>query len=235
MAPEPAYWRGFEPGALDFFEELAAHNERSWFLANKDRYERSVKAPMMDLVADLSTALAAHDVPLFGDPKRALFRINRDVRFSRDKRPYKTVVSAVLSRDGEKRSPGLFYVQFGPNECLAAMGFYQPEPPLLAAMRARILARRGPWQTILRRLEAEGLPLSRSEAAARLPRGLNAAQAGDLAPDLKLRSFVVVRRLSDADATDPGLVERLAALARSGLPLLEFGWSALADLHPKAS
>ena len=90
MAPPPPF-TGFGPEALGFLRDLAREQDRAWFLANKDRYEATIRAPMASLVAALSNVLAARRIPLRGDPQRAMFRIQRDVRFSRDKRPYKTL------------------------------------------------------------------------------------------------------------------------------------------------
>jgi uncharacterized protein (TIGR02453 family) len=80
----PAPFNGFGPGALPFFHDLGANQTRDWFLANKAVYEGQVRAPLAALVEALAFAFAAHDIPLTGDPKRALFRIHRDVRFSKD-------------------------------------------------------------------------------------------------------------------------------------------------------
>jgi uncharacterized protein (TIGR02453 family) len=79
----PEHFHGFPKGALRFFDALAANNSAEWFHAHKADYERDLRSPMSDLVVDLSADLAHRDLPLSGDPKRALFRINRDIRFSK--------------------------------------------------------------------------------------------------------------------------------------------------------
>ena len=222
-----AHFRGFGPEALAFFEWLAAENTRDWFLAHKADYERAVKGPAMDLVADLNTAFAGRDVPLHGDPKRALFRINRDVRFARDKSPYKTNVSAVLTRSGDKRDQGLFYVQHGVGGSFAAAGFYALEPDALAAFRSRIVEHPQVWRKVEQDLAKAGLALSRESAAARLPRGFKADDVGDLAEALKLKSFTVGLPLDTHAVSSPALVEHLAGFAAKAMPLLHFGWRAL--------
>ena len=136
-SPEPGF-DGFAPDALDFFTEFVDHQTRDWFLENKERYEQSIREPLGRLVASLSLAFAAHDIPLFGDPKSSLFRINRDVRFSKHKRPYKTNASAVLTSDGTKRSQGLVYIHLAPEGCFAAAGFYALEPDDLEHSRDRL-------------------------------------------------------------------------------------------------
>ncbi len=237
MTDLPLQFRGFGPDAFAFLESLAANNSREWFLPRKADYDRDLKGPMMDLVADLSTAFAARGVPLSGDPRTALFRVNRDVRFSRDKSPYKTVVSAVLTRDGTKgrRARGLFYVQVGLDRALAALGFHGLEPDDLSTFRTRIARGRGEWRKVEASLAKAGLALSRDDAAARLPRPFHAEEVGDLADALKLKSYTVSRPLTRDDVADPALVGRLAAFAAEGRPLLDFGWDALGGTGTDAS
>ena len=98
---------GFGPKALPFFKALAFHQSREWFEANRETYESAVKGPMGDLVEDVAERLGRSKIPIKGDRKSSLFRIHRDVRFSKDKSPYKTNAGAVITRDGGKDSPGL--------------------------------------------------------------------------------------------------------------------------------
>lgn len=229
---EPGPFEGFAPRALDFFNELEAHQTRDWFLANKDRYERLIREPLGQLVGSVALAFAVHDVPLTGDAKTSLFRINRDVRFSNDKRPYKTNASAVLTRDGIKRSQGLVYIHLAPDECFVAAGFYQLEPEQLEAFRRRILDRRKDWYAVTAALDDAGLSLSRDGAMIRLPRGYDADTVGDLADDIRLKSFVVTQPIDRAAIETPELIDTIVALAQMVEPLLHFGWSALATLAP---
>jgi uncharacterized protein (DUF2461 family) len=105
---------GFATADLAFLTGLAAHNDRDWFTANRAVYDDRLKPTLAALIAALNEAFAARDLSLAGDPKKSVFRIHRDVRFSKDKRPYKTHVSATLTRDGQKLSPGLVYVHIEP-------------------------------------------------------------------------------------------------------------------------
>jgi uncharacterized protein (TIGR02453 family) len=157
VAPAPRQpFEGFGPGALDFFTVLAAHQTRAWFLANK----------------------ATHDIPLTGDAKRSLFRIHRDVRFSRDKSPYKTNAGATLTRDGAKMARGVLYIQVGGAEgSFMAVGFYGPEPKDLHAIRAAIAADPDRWLGLQAALAGAGLAFSMTAAQTRPPRGLDAPQA----------------------------------------------------------
>jgi uncharacterized protein (DUF2461 family) len=105
---------GFAAPDLAFLTGLAAHNDREWFTAHRAVYDERLKPTLSALIDALNGAFAARDLPLAGDPKKSVFRIHRDVRFSKDKRPYKTHVSATLTRDGQKLSPGLVYVHIEP-------------------------------------------------------------------------------------------------------------------------
>ena len=129
---------GFSPAAFAFFAGLREHNEPDWFKPRKAVYEAEVVAPFRSLLAALGEALAAAGVPLVGDPVRGLFRIYRDVRFSPDKRLYKTHQGAVLTRSGNKRDPGLLYLHLEPGEVdgqpvrsqkKIALGLKPPPPP----------------------------------------------------------------------------------------------------------
>jgi uncharacterized protein (DUF2461 family) len=108
------FFPGFAAADLAFLTGLAAHNDRDWFTANRAVYDDRLKPILAALIDALNGAFAARDLPLAGDPKKSVFRIHRDVRFSKDKRPYKTHVSATLTRDGQKLSPGLVYVHIEP-------------------------------------------------------------------------------------------------------------------------
>jgi uncharacterized protein (TIGR02453 family) len=226
-SPVPGF-EGFAPGALDFFTELDAHQSRDWFLENKARYEQSIREPLGRLVASLSLAFAARDIPLLGDPKSSLFRINRDVRFSKDKRPYKTNAGAVLTRDGVKQSQGLVYIHIDPAGSFAAAGFYAPEPSDLERFRRRILSAPQAWEAVEATLNAAGLTLSREGMATRLPRGFTADQVGAHAEVIRLKSFIVRRPLPQAELVSPALIDRIVELAAGSQALLEFGWAALA-------
>lgn len=105
---------GFAPADLAFLSNLAAHNDRDWFTAHRAVYDDVLKPALGALIADASTACAARGLALGGVPNRSQFRIHRDVRFSKNKAPYKTHLSAVLTRDGLKMSPGMAYIHIEP-------------------------------------------------------------------------------------------------------------------------
>lgn len=110
---------GFAATDLAFLTALAAHNDRDWFAANRAAYDDGLRPALAALIAALNPVLDAKGLPLRGDPKKSLFRIHRDTRFSNDKRPYKSHVSAVVTRAGPdvewaKTSPGMVYIHIEP-------------------------------------------------------------------------------------------------------------------------
>ena len=227
-AQQDAAFTGFGPRWAEFFHGLAEHQTKDWFEANRNVYEEQVLSPLRKLVAALTFAFEVADLPLRGDPKTSLFRLNRDIRFSKDKRPYKTNAAALLTRDGTKTSPGLLYLHIKPGGSFAALGFHMPAPPQLAALRAGIVANPARWRDLEATLAKAGLTLSREEVLIRLPKGFVEDDVADVADALKLKSFVVSRELPQAALQGPALVDDIVAFARAGLPLLSFGWSALA-------
>jgi uncharacterized protein (TIGR02453 family) len=226
-APPDDGFGGFGPQALGFLKALGFHQNREWFLENKHLYESEIREPMAALVASLSAELARRGVGLTGDPKRSVFRIHRDVRFTKEKHPYKTHCGAALSRDGGKNSAGVLYIHVAPEGSFAAAGFYHPEPPQLAALRGAIVAAPKRWHAIEQGLDTAALTLSSENAMTRLPRGFERHAGSPLAETLKRRSFIVHRELSAASLRRATLVGTIADFAAAAEPLLRFGWSAI--------
>ena len=123
-----------------FFKELAKNNNKEWFDANRKRYESSVKRPFEVFVADAIKRIGKQDKSIAIEPKEAIFRINRDIRFSKDKTPYKLNTSAIISPDGRKdhATPGIYF-ELGPENVRFYGGAYQPEKDQLERIRTAIM------------------------------------------------------------------------------------------------
>jgi len=121
----------------EFFKELAANNHKDWFDENRTRYKNTVKEPFENFIADLVQELSKYDADLKGvDPKKTIFRINRDIRFSKDKSPYKLNRSAAISKGGKKDRAGAgIYVQLGPEMVALAGGAYEMHKEQLMQLR----------------------------------------------------------------------------------------------------
>jgi len=130
---------GFPPEALGFLRQLRRHNNRSWFLERKETYENQVKAPMVELVSALGRELLSYAPEMVVEPSRAIYRIYRDVRFSPDKRPYKTHIAAIFTPRGISKHAGAsLYFHVSPEEVLIAGGVYMPGSTELLAIRRHI-------------------------------------------------------------------------------------------------
>jgi len=129
----------FSPDILDFFAELELNNDRSWFEANKKRYESSVKRPMENFAGGVIERMQAIDPAINMTPKDAVFRIYRDVRFSKDKSPYKTNAGLYVSSSGRDHHgrPGIYF-HVDARQMGIASGFYQPQPAHVKAIRLLI-------------------------------------------------------------------------------------------------
>ena len=131
----------FTPDFNQFFKDLAKNNNKEWFDANRKRYETSVKQPFEAFVTEAIKRIAKHDKAMSAlQAKEAIFRINKDIRFSKDKTPYKLETSAIISPAGRKDHavPGIYFA-FGPEHVKFYGGCYQPEKEQLFAIREAIL------------------------------------------------------------------------------------------------
>ncbi len=227
-----ARFQGFGPQALNFFKALAFHQSKEWFSANRAIYECDVKAPLIELIEALTAEFAARDLALKGAGEKSIFRMNRDIRFSKDKSPYKTHAGAVLTRDGSKNAPGLFYIHIAPEGSFAAAGFYRPEAALLAAIRSAIASAQDRWLAIEHSLAAAGLELSSEDRVTRLPKGFDPKQIEAVVHALRLKSFIVRKPLPPKSIFSPRLPLELADFAETSSPLLNFGWAAI-EMAPR--
>ena len=222
-------FQGFGPEALPFFKALAFHQTKEWFEENRGTYERAVKGPMGDLVEAMATRLAEAKIPIKGDRKTSLFRIYRDVRFARNKDPYKTNAGAAMTRTGSKNDPGVLYFHLSPEECFFAAGFYQPEPPALAKLREAAARAPNPYKAMIAKLAKAKLPLSEEDALKRTPRGFEAVDDPAILAAARRRHFICRRTVPEKAILEPALAESFCAFAGDAMPLLEWGWDALTD------
>ncbi len=228
MTPELVPFRGFSPTGLQFLRDLANNNNREWFQARKAIYQTELQDVLRDLVVRTTQLLQKAKVPLRADPKRSLFRIYRDIRFSPDKRPYKTHVSAVFDRELTKGGDGILYVHIDPTRSFAALAFYQPATAKLTRLREAIVDERKRFLKVLDQLNSRDLVLSSDEdALKRVPRGFEEFAESDIAWLLKHRSFVVRQTLPETLIESSDLPKALVEFTLAGLPFLKFGWEAL--------
>jgi uncharacterized protein (TIGR02453 family) len=222
-------FQGFGADALPFFKALAFHQSREWFEANRATYESAVKGPMAALVEDVSARLAKAKIPIKGDRKSSVFRIHRDVRFSANKDPYKTNAGVALTRSGAKGDPGVLYFHLSPEECFFAAGFYMPEPDQLSQLRGSTGRAPKAFKAMTAKLANTALRLSDEDSLKRAPRGFEAIDDPEIAAAIRLKSLICLRPVTARAIKSPALADKFCAFARDALPLLKWGWDALAD------
>lgn len=226
---------GFAPESLKFLKGLKRHNEKPWFEANRAVYERAVKEPLRRLAEELDVRFATLAPEFVAPPKRALFRIHRDVRFSKDKSPYKTHAALwVFHRDagrgvgrsvGEAHGGAGFYFHLEPGASMVAAGYWMPPRPALNIIRERLLEDHRPFVKLLkspaftRRFggltdDEPGVKLTR------VPRGV--APDHPAAELLRFNSFTASRMLTDAEALSPKLVDHILKDYAALLPMVRW-------------
>ena len=223
-------FEGFRPAAFQFLRDLARNNKADWFEANRDVYEREVRGPMRLLVETLDARLGEIAPEIVGDPRRSMFRIHRDIRFSRDKSPYKTNAGVWLyhrdagrkvGREGEGGGAG-FYFHIDATTCFMAGGIWMPARPALLRIREAIAVQ----PTVLKRLtSAPGFRrrfdgLGEEPKLRRVPQGFPPDHPA--AEWLKLQSFTARAAIEPSVVTSPRLVDRLCRDFELLVPLVRW-------------
>lgn len=223
---------GFGEKAIPFLKALDFHQSREWFQENRDLFEGELRKPLGDLVETLSERFAAAGLGLRGDRKKSLFRINRDVRFSKDKRPYNSHLSAILSPDGTKMEQGVFFFYLGLDACFAAVAWWQPEATMLQAMRRAIETKPEQFRKLVVALKKGKLELGTQGAMKRMPRGFEHVADPDLSTAIRNRHFVVRQEIDPASIHTPQLADMLVDFATRARPLLDWGRAIQGTLVP---
>lgn len=214
---DPLAFTGFTLDLMRFYRQLARNNERGWFEANRPRYESAVRAPMRALVEEMDVRLARIAPEIVGDPRRSLFRIHRDVRFSRDKSPYKTHAACwFFHRDagrqvGQEADAGSagFYFQISPTETFLGAGIWRPPRGSLGRIRDALaedpegFAAAADTPALRRRFGG----LDEEQMLTRLPRGHPPGHPAERW--LRYQSFTLGRELSPEEALSPRLATTL--------------------------
>ena len=223
----------FSPKALTFLRALKRNNDREWFKARKDEYERVVRAPMIEMIERLAVDFRAFAPDLLASPKASLYRIYRDTRFSDDKTPLKTHISAIFPHRGLPKHQGAgLYVEVTPKWVWVGGGMYAPDTSQLHAEREHIAANFRRLRAIVEspsfrrtagRLEGEKLQ--------RVPRGFDASH--EAVEYLKFRQFLAGREFPASFATRPRFYAGMLTVFRAIAPLIKFLNEPLVGRHPQ--
>ena len=221
----PAF-SGFGPEFWDFFDDLKAHNDRDWFQANKSRYQEKVVAPISAFISAIAPGLREISPHYNADPrpnKGSMFRIYRDVRFSKDKRPYKEHAAAQfrhrLGKDAH--APG-FYVHLEKGNILYGGGIWVPPGDALARIRQRIAAKPDTWRRVI---EDPGITKIfggiHGDSLTRPPRGFDADTPH--LQDIKRKSFFAMKNAGPSKiVTKAGFVDEVLETFAAATPLMHF-------------
>ncbi len=215
------------PDVFTFFEELAINNNREWFMDNKSRWEY-IREEFVELTGEIIEALYPLD-PSIGrpDPKRCVYRIYRDLRFSPDKRPYKTHISFFLSSGGIRRSgaPG-YYMQIGQEDyglhgsCNLGGGIFMPEKDTLAAIRQEIFYNTDEFLAIMNDKKYKkyfGDTFFCQKRLSRVPKGYPADwKYADL---LKYSDYCTMHEVENSVVLSDKFKERLVEIFKASIPL----------------
>ena len=216
-------FEGFGPDAYKFLRALDFHQSREWFAENRALYETQLRAPLLAFCAEAAERARGVGLDMRFDPKKGPFRINRDVRFSKDKRPYNRHVSAVLTRDGTKGCLGVLYVHVGLDEQMFGAGYWALPKDELALFRRSIVEHPHRYRDVLAALAAKGVALDEDEALKRLPRGWDDPGEDDLRHALRLKGFTAMETWPAPEAHSRALLDRFEAYARKVKPLIGWG------------
>jgi uncharacterized protein (TIGR02453 family) len=208
-----------------FLNALKKNNDREWFVEHKKEYEEHLKDPALRIISAFAPELKKMS-PHFMATPRSLFRIHRDVRFSKDKSPYKTHVGLHFRHDRAKdaHAPG-FYLHVEPGSAFVGVGIWRPHGTALRAIREHIVEEPAAWKRASR---AKAFTTVFDLSGDRLKRPPNDFDTEHpLIEDLKWKDYIGVAELPDSFATDPGLPKALAKMFKAGTPFMRFLCNAL--------
>lgn len=211
------------PSTLKFLKDLEQNNNKPWFDAHRPQYEVA-KADFYALVEKLIPAIAKFDAPI-GQlvVKQCVFRINRDVRFSKNKAPYKNNMACYFNQAGKSGLGAGYYLHIEPGNSFAAGGIWAPEPQVLAGIRQEIDYNFAGLKKIIenknfKKIFTEGL--STNEKLVRPPKGYD--ENNPAIDFLKMKSFIVSKPFADADLQDKNFVPTVAKTFSTMKPLIDF-------------
>ena len=219
----------FGPAALQFLRGLAAHNDKQWFEAHRSDYEQEVREPMQELIDEMLMRFRDFAPEIGGDPKRCMFRINRDVRFSKDKSPYKTHAACWFHHRGASRRVGSegdegsagFYFHLEPGgRSMVGAGLWMPPRQQLNRIRDSIAEKPAQFDRMARALPKRFGGLDDESVLKRMPRGY--PEDHPAAKWLRYQSFTSGRTLTDSDVTGKRLPALLAREYEALLPLVRW-------------
>lgn len=216
--------RYFTPATFSFLSQLDANNNRAWFDEHRQTYEDVVRTPALDFIDAMAGdihALSPHFLAIAKKVGGSLMRVHRDVRFGRDKRPFKTNIGIQFRHFQGKdvHAPG-FYVHLEPNECFLGVGIWHPDSTALGGIRAAIDENGTAWKKVSRDPTfAKGFALT-GDTLVNAPRGY--AKDHPLLDDLKRKDFIAIMPFEPTLALSGHFQAEVVKAFRSSIPFMKF-------------
>lgn len=216
--------RYFTQASFDFLKQLEKNNNRDWFNRHKQEYEDTVRGPALDFIADIGDELAAVSPHFLAVPKKvggSLMRVYRDVRFGKDKRPFKTNIGIQFRHRLGKdvHAPG-FYLHLEPGQCFVGVGIWHPDAATLARIRSAIDEDSAAWLKASREQKFSKTFELVGESLSRPPRGY--AKDHPLIDDLKRKDFIAITPLGDKRVITANLKTDTLRSFQTAVPLMRF-------------
>ncbi len=220
----------FRPAAFTFFRGLKRNNRKDWFEDHRPQYESEIRGPMRDLIEEVDVHLARVAPEFIGDPKRSMFRIHRDIRFSKDKSPYKTAAGVwfyhadagrKVGQEAEGGGAGIYF-HLAPDGCFSAGGIWMPASPVLRKIRDALDEDHQGFEETIggAKFKRRFGSLSEESMLKRMPRGFD--EDHPAAKWLRYKSFTVHRPLTAAQVHSKKLPNTLAGDVEMMLPFLRW-------------
>ena len=213
-----------QSSTIQFLKKLEKNNSKPWFDANRALYE-AAKADFLQLTAQVLKETAKFDASIAHlQPKECVFRINRDVRFSKDKSPYKTNMGMSIARGGKKGNFAGYYFHLEPGKSFVGGGLYMPMPDDLKKLRQEIDYNFADFQKIVQhknfRAAYGDLDFDAALSLSRAPKGYE--EDNPAIKYIKLKSFIATNTIADSTLTDKSLVKQITQSFKALHPLLNF-------------
>ncbi len=211
-----------QPSSLKFLKDLKKNNNKPWFDKNRKQYD-AAKEDFVLLVAQVIKGIGSFDPSIAGlEAKNCLFRINRDVRFSKNKDPYKNNMAAYFNKDGKKGLGAGYYMHIEPGKSFIAGGIWMPEPPVLAGIRQEIDYGFDEWKKMVeskafKKMFPKGLE---GESLTRPPK--NYDENNPAIEYIKRKSFIVTSTFTDTEIQSKGFTRELTKRFQAMKPLVDF-------------
>lgn len=216
--------RYFSKASFEFLKQLRDNNNRDWFDANKQTYEDSIRTPALDFIADMSYELPKISSHFLAVPKKvggSLMRVHRDIRFGKDKRPFKTNIGIQFRHELGKdvHAPG-YYVHIEPEECFLGVGIWRPDSPALRKIRESIVEKGKAWTSASNDKAFKKHFRFTGDSLQNAPRGFD--KEHPLLEDIKRKDFIAICEISESTINSSRFKKQVMDRFATATPFMRF-------------